>query len=97
MIRHLVSAALLITTATTTVVAQQNDEPVFSLPIAYLVKNYAQPLPLSLTEPVVTDEGIQAARLAHQENQLTGRLLNQQYTLTEHIVEQGVDVLAAAR
>lgn len=97
-IRSLVSAALLITTiTTTTVVAQQKNDPVFSLRIAYLVKNYAEPLPLSLTEPVITDKGIQAARLAHQENQLTGRLLNQQYALTEHIVEQGDDVIAAAQ
>lgn len=76
--------------------AQPEKEPVFSLSVVYLSKGYEEPLPLSLIEPVIEDKGIQGARLARQESELTGRLMGQHYELVEHVVEEDGDVAAAA-
>jgi ABC transporter substrate binding protein (PQQ-dependent alcohol dehydrogenase system) len=51
--------------------------------IAYLTRTYPEPLPLSLVEPVVTDSGIQGARLAIKDNLTTGRFLGHDYKLIE--------------
>lgn len=71
-------------------------EPAFTLRVAYLSRDYEEPLPLSLLEPIIEDKGLQGARLAHEENALTGRLLGQGYELVERIVEEDGDLAAAA-
>lgn len=61
-------------------------EPEFSLTIHYVSRAYEAPLPLSLLEDPVTDDGLMGARLANRENQLTGRFMNQVFELNEHVV-----------
>ena len=61
-------------------------EPVFTLTVHYLTRAYQEPLPLSLVEKPVTDAGLMGARLANQENQLTGRLMKQAFALEEHVL-----------
>ncbi|MEO1723786.1 MAG: hypothetical protein AAFR84_15445 [Pseudomonadota bacterium] len=58
----------------------------FKLTIHYLTREYPQPLPLSLRLERAEDEGLMGARLANEENQLTGRFLGQEYELVEHIL-----------
>lgn len=60
-------------------------EPV-DLTIHYLTREYERPLPLSLIENPVPDEGLTGARLAMQESQFTGKLMKQTYTLAEHVL-----------
>ncbi|MFN3625139.1 MAG: ABC transporter substrate-binding protein [Hyphomicrobium sp.] len=52
----------------------------------YLTKDYKEPPPLSLVDKVVTDKGIQGARIALEENNRTGRLLGQHYDLLEALL-----------
>lgn len=61
-------------------------ETELDITIHYVTRSYEQPLPLSLLEDQIKDEGIQGARLANQENQETGRFLKQKYSLVEHVV-----------
>ncbi len=63
---------------------------------AYLGKNYADPPPLSLLDPIVDDEGLAGAVLGNRENVATGRLLGDGYTLDEVVVPADGDVGAAA-
>ena len=65
--------------------------------IGYLA--YARPrtAPLTLLDPPVADEGVQGARVALQDNQTTGRFLNQTYTMREASAPDAAGVLAAAR
>lgn len=65
--------------------------------IVYLTRAYAEPLPLSLVEPVVTDAGIQGARLGISDNLTTGRFLGHDYTLIESKAEDRDSLLDAAR
>lgn len=62
------------------------SEPLFSLTLHYVTREYEEPLPLSLLEDRVADDGLMGARLADQENQLTGRLMNQVFELVEHVL-----------
>ncbi len=62
-------------------------DPDFSLTIHYVSRSYEAPLPLSLLEDPVEDDGLMGARLANEENQLTGRLMNQAFALEEHVVD----------
>lgn len=62
------------------------SEPVFELKIGYLSRDYEEPLPLSLLEDPIPDDGLMGARLANQENELTGRFLGQKYVLEEHLL-----------
>lgn len=75
----------------------QDKPPSFTLRVAYLGKKNQDPPPLSLTEPILKDKGIQGARLAQKENALTGNLLGQKYELTEVVVPEDGDVADAAR
>lgn len=78
--------------------AQGQDKlPAFSLRVVYLTKRYDVPPPLSLTEPILKDKGIQGARLAQRENTLTGNLLGQHYELLEKVVSRNGDVPDEAR
>ena len=65
--------------------------------IAYLTRAYPEPLPLSLVEPVVTDDGLQGARLGIADNLTTGRFLGQDYKLIETKAADREGVLDAAR
>jgi ABC transporter substrate binding protein (PQQ-dependent alcohol dehydrogenase system) len=66
-----------------------------SVTMTYLGKAEPPAIPLSLVEPVLTDEGIQGARLGIADNQTTGRFLKQEFKLVERLVPQGGDVAAA--
>jgi ABC transporter substrate binding protein (PQQ-dependent alcohol dehydrogenase system) len=60
--------------------------PTLTTTIVYLTKDYKEPPPLSLVDKVVTDKGIQGARIALEENNRTGRLLGQHYDLLEALL-----------
>jgi ABC transporter substrate binding protein (PQQ-dependent alcohol dehydrogenase system) len=68
-------------------------EPV-SATITYLGKAEPPSIPLSLVEPVLTDDGIQGARLGVADNQTTGRFLKHEYRLVERLVPAGGDLAA---
>jgi ABC transporter substrate binding protein (PQQ-dependent alcohol dehydrogenase system) len=65
--------------------------------VAYLGKAYPEPAPLSLLDKILTDEGIQGARLANKENNLTGRLIQQRYELVEAVLPEDGNVIAKAK
>jgi ABC transporter substrate binding protein (PQQ-dependent alcohol dehydrogenase system) len=69
--------------------------PAIAIDINYVTKKYPEPPPLSLLDKVLTDEGVQGARVALKENNMTGRMLNHSYALKETIVESKDDVVAA--
>lgn len=69
--------------------------PQVGVTIRYITKKYPEPPPLSLLDKVLTDEGVQGARVALKENNMTGRMLNHAYELKETIVEGKDDVTAA--
>lgn len=71
--------------------------PPLNVDILYLGRQYVEPPPLSLVDKIVTDEGIQGARIALQEDALTGRFVNQSYHLTEMILPLDADFKAKAR
>ena len=75
-----------------TVVAQNTPAEV---PIAYLTRQVDAPPPLSLVEPIQTDEGVQGARLGIEDNNTTGRFMGQQFVLEEVAVPEDDDVVAA--
>lgn len=56
------------------------------LRMTYLTRDYAPVIPLSLLETPAKDEGLLGARLANQENALTGRFLGQSFELTEVVL-----------
>lgn len=72
-------------------------KPALEVEIAYLGRDYAEPLPLSLVEPVITDKGVQGARLGIEDNMATGRFLGQNFRLTERTTPRDGDVAADAR
>ncbi len=53
--------------------------PVVKITIHYLGKAYDEPLPLSLVDPILTDNGVQGARLAIEDNNKSGQFLGQEY------------------
>ncbi len=65
--------------------------------IHYLGKAYDEPVPLSLVDKVLTDEGVQGARLALEENNKSGHFLGQDYVLVEDILPADGDVVAKAK
>ncbi len=65
--------------------------------ILYLSRQYIEPPPLSLTQKIVTDEGIQGARIGVADTNKTGRFLNQNYHLSEMILSLGDDFKAKAK
>ncbi|REF87346.1 amino acid/amide ABC transporter substrate-binding protein (HAAT family) [Methylovirgula ligni] len=71
--------------------------PSLNVDILYLGRQYNEPPPLSLLDKIVTDEGIQGARIALQEDALTGRFVNQTYHLSEMILPLEDDFKAKAR
>ena len=65
--------------------------------IGYLALVPPRTAPLTLLDPPPTDDGVQGARVALQDNQTTGRFLNQAYTLHEALLPDEAGVLPAAR
>jgi ABC transporter substrate binding protein (PQQ-dependent alcohol dehydrogenase system) len=51
---------------------------------------------LSLVEQAAENDGVAGARLAIEDNNTTGRFLNQRFKLEEHRVKEGEDVVQAA-
>jgi ABC transporter substrate binding protein (PQQ-dependent alcohol dehydrogenase system) len=66
-----------------------------SVSITYITQQEDKPRPLSLLDPVLTDEGLAGARQATSENQTTGQFLKHSYTLKELIVPEDDDLVAA--
>lgn len=60
--------------------------------ITYLGREETPLMPLSLAEPVVTDEGVMGARQAIHDNETTGRFLGHGYRLIERIAAPGADI-----
>ena len=56
--------------------------------ITYLGRQEPPAIPLSLVEPVLTDEGSKGAQQAIRDNQTTGRFLKHDYGLIERVVPQ---------
>ena len=62
--------------------------------ITYLGRQEVPPIPLSLVEPVLVDEGIKGAQQAIRDNQTTGRFLKHSYRLNERVVPPDGDIAA---
>lgn len=74
------------------------DTPAIAqIPIHYLTKEYEENIPLSLVDKILTDNGIQGARLANTDNNKSGLFVNQEYTLTEDILPADGDIAAKAK
>ena len=74
----------------------ENSEQV-SASIVYLGKRYSEPLPLSLVDPLLDDNGVQGARLGHKNNVGTARILGHHYELEEVVLPGDGDVVSEAR
>jgi ABC transporter substrate binding protein (PQQ-dependent alcohol dehydrogenase system) len=68
-----------------------------TVPIVYLGKQYQEPLPLSYAEKIITDKGIQGARLIIKEANQAGSFVGFAFTLVEAIVPPDGDVVAKAK
>jgi ABC transporter substrate binding protein (PQQ-dependent alcohol dehydrogenase system) len=73
------------------------DAPGLDVTIGFVHEQLPEPLPLSFVEPVMTDIGRPGARLAVEEENTTGRFLNEQYRLKEAIVPAGGDLRNAVK
>jgi len=62
--------------------------------ITYLGRQEEPKTPLSLVEPILTDEGVKGAEQGLRDNQTTGRFLKHEYTLNERIVARDGDMAA---
>jgi ABC transporter substrate binding protein (PQQ-dependent alcohol dehydrogenase system) len=70
---------------------------VVKITIHYLGKAYDEPPPLSLVDKILTDNGVQGARLAVVDNNKSGQFLGQEYLLVEDILPAGGDTAAKAK
>ena len=70
--------------------------PTVKVIIHYLGKTYDEPVPLSLVDQVITDNGLAGARIAIQDNNKSGQFLGQEYDLVEDIPPADGDVVAKA-
>ena len=68
-----------------------------TLPIVYLGKQYEEPLPLSYAEEIITDKGIQGARVSIKEANQAGNFVGNAFELVEAIVPADGDVVAKAK
>ena len=75
----------------------QQQPPPLKITVSYLTQLFEEPQPLSLVEPIATDKGVAGARLGLADDTTTGHFLDQEYKLTETIVEPDGDLLSAAR
>jgi hypothetical protein len=65
-----------------------------TIPIVYLGKQYEEPLPLSYSEKIITDKGIQGARLIIKEANQAGGFVGYAFELVEAFVPANGDVVA---
>jgi ABC transporter substrate binding protein (PQQ-dependent alcohol dehydrogenase system) len=79
------------------VAADSTTAPTRTVTMVYLGKAYDEPPPLSLMQKVLTDEGIEGARLATRDDNQTGRFLGIKFVLEEDIVPAGGGVAAKAK
>lgn len=102
----LVAVALAFTSATGSLAVpadagQQGKSAGNSSPLVtryvYLSKQYEEPPPLSLIEPILPDKGLDGARLSNQQNNLTGTFTGDKFVLDEVIVPPDGNVLAEAK
>ena len=68
-----------------------------TIDIGYITRDYVEPIPISLLEPVLTDDGVQGARLAMSDNNATGKFLKQDYRLVETLSKRDADFGADAK
>jgi ABC transporter substrate binding protein (PQQ-dependent alcohol dehydrogenase system) len=89
MIRWLIGAVSLAVVATSAVAAEPTE-----IAIGYLGRA-SVPQTLSPVEQPAADDGIAGARLAIEDNNTTGKFLNQHFNLMERRLKEGEDVVAA--
>jgi ABC transporter substrate binding protein (PQQ-dependent alcohol dehydrogenase system) len=77
--------------------AQAQDADMLEIPVVYLARAERPRLPLTFTEPVLEDEGVQGARLGIADNNTTGRFTKQTYILQEVAVPETASAAEAAR
>src|SRR5262245_44591988 len=65
-----------------------------SVAITYLGRQEPPPTPLSLVEPILTDNGVKGAEQGLLDNQTTGRFLKHEYSLKERIIAADADLAA---
>jgi ABC transporter substrate binding protein (PQQ-dependent alcohol dehydrogenase system) len=65
--------------------------------VFYLGKKYDEPLPLSYAEELITDKGIQGARLMLKEANQAGNFVGYAFEMEEAIVPKDGDVVAKAK
>ena len=65
---------------------------VVSVAITYLGRQEPPRNPLSLVEPILTDEGLKGAEQGLADNQTTGRFLKHEYSLKERVVAPDGDI-----
>ena len=63
----------------------------------YLGKRYPESPPLSLLEKILTDRGVQGARLSDRDNNRVGRMTGHRFELEEAVLGANADLLAAAK
>ncbi|MEX0759737.1 MAG: ABC transporter substrate-binding protein [Tistlia sp.] len=68
-------------------VAPATAADALEVPIVYLTLAEQPRPPLSLVEPTLHDEGVAGAKVGIDDNNTTGRFLNQSYSLTEVVAE----------
>src|SRR5215213_3699633 len=88
MARHVLPALCLIVASMPATAAE------LDVSITYLGRQETPPIPLSLVEPVLEDEGVKGAEQAIRDNQTTGRFLKHEYRLSERMVPQDGDLAA---
>ncbi|ODA66657.1 hypothetical protein A7A08_02425 [Methyloligella halotolerans] len=65
--------------------------------ITYLTKDYDEPIPLSLLDKEIEDQGVAGARVAIEENNRTGGFLGQHFSLEEVKLPRDADIAAEAK
>jgi ABC transporter substrate binding protein (PQQ-dependent alcohol dehydrogenase system) len=76
-------------------IGQTKQADVAELHLAYITELIKPKPPLSLVDTIITDEGIQGARVAIEDSNTTGQFMKQHFTLDEFMVPEGGDVVAA--
>ncbi|MFO7477516.1 MAG: hypothetical protein R6X03_04050, partial [Methyloceanibacter sp.] len=70
------------------------EAPADTMTIIYLGREYEEPLPLSYAEKLVTDKGIQGARLMLMEANQAGGFVGHNFDMVEAILPEDGDVVA---
>lgn len=93
LLRGVVPAIVLAAALAGTAWAQSDEAQ--TVVIGYLTQEQEPPIPLSFLDPILTDEGVQGARLALADNISTGRFMGQDFVLREFVVPETGDLSAA--